>query len=81
MGFLGKLKDKVKAGIGAISEEAKHPGRPPAHRVSGNPFHEAATPAASKEKNENRADRGEGKPWFLDGDNDGWDDTNPDTKK
>jgi hypothetical protein len=79
MGLLSKLKDKVKAGLGAVSEEAKHPGRPPAHRVDHNVFHrdEAAKPAKDAAEASRKKNAEEDKPWYLDGGNDGWDETNP----
>lgn len=41
----------------------------------------ATASAATVSTAPRRADRGEEKPWFLDGQQDGWDDTNPDAKK
>ncbi|MFN7144841.1 MAG: hypothetical protein ACK4YP_13780 [Myxococcota bacterium] len=85
MGLLSRIKDKVKSGLGAIQEEAKHPGRPPAHKVQSNPFHrdEAARIAGEAADKDRKKNAGEDKPWYLDGQNDGWDDTNvqPDPKK
>jgi hypothetical protein len=84
MGLLSRIKDKVKSGLGAVNEEAKHPGRPPAHKVSSNAFHrdEAARAAGDAADKDRKKNAGEDKPWYLDGDNDGWDHTNPtDDKK
>ncbi len=81
MGLLSRIKDKVKAGLGAVNEEAKHPGRPPAHKVSQNVFHRDDPPAAAKTEPDRKKNAGEDKPWYLDGENDGWDDTNPDKDK
>ncbi len=94
MGLLKRLKDKVKAGLGAVTEEANHPGRPPSHRVDHSVFHRQSNPeeslrdgaariakeAADPARKKNGA---EDKPWYLDGENDGWDDVNvqPDEKK
>jgi hypothetical protein len=87
MGLLSRLKDKVKSGLGAVSEEAKHPGRPPAHKASENPFHDQPGERAAREtaaKNAKDAadparkkNAGDDKPWYLDGSNDGWDEVNP----
>lgn len=83
MGLLSKLKDKVKAGISAVNDEAKHPGRPPSHKVDQNAFHrdEAARVAAEAADKSRKKNAGDDKPWYLDGENDGWDDTNPDREK
>ena len=84
MGLFSRIKEKVKAGIGAVNEEAKHPGRPPAHKVSSNLFHrdEAAATAKAAADPTRKKNAGEDKPWYLDGANDGWDDVNvqPDEK-
>ena len=84
MGLLSRIKGTIKAGIGAVNEEAKHPGRPPAHKVQQNPFHrdEAARQASAAADKDRGKNAGEATPWYLDGQNDGWDDTNPgDDKK
>ncbi|MDO9280721.1 MAG: hypothetical protein Q7U06_02365 [Pseudomonadota bacterium] len=89
MGLFSRLKDKVKAGLGAAKEEANHPGRPPSHRVDHNVFHregsdrdEAARVAKAAADPTRKKNAGEDKPWYLDGENDGWDDVNvtPDEK-
>ena len=85
MGLLKRLKDKVKAGLGAVTEEANHPGRPPSHRVDHSVFHrdEAARLAKEAADPARKKNGAEDKPWYLDGENDGWDDVNvqPDDKK
>jgi hypothetical protein len=83
MGLLTRIKDKVKAGISAVSEEAKHPGRPPGHKVQQNPFHrdEASRLAAEAADKARKKNAGDDQPWYLDGQNDGWDDTNPNGDK
>ncbi len=83
MGLLSRIKDKVKAGLAAVNDEAKHPGRPPAHKASSNPFHrdEAARVASEAADKGRKKNAGEDKPWYLDGENDGWDDTNPNEEK
>jgi hypothetical protein len=68
---LRDLARKLVGGVRALNEEARHPGRPPTHRASGNPFH------VEPEERRRPADGPEARPWFLDGSNDGWDDTNP----
>ncbi|MES2644008.1 MAG: hypothetical protein V4850_31250 [Myxococcota bacterium] len=78
MGLFSKIKEKVKAGLGAAKEEANHPGRPPSHRVDHNAFHrdEAARVAKEAADPSRKKNAGEDKPWYLDGQNDGWDDVN-----
>ncbi len=67
---LRSLAKKLVGGVRALSEEAKHPGRPPTYKASENPFH---VEPEEKQPRNGTTD----KPWFLDGTNDGWDDTNP----
>ena len=80
----------VKEGITAIQEEAKYPGRPPGHRAADDPHWKdspAASSAPSAEPKEPPAPAvprpveeeapGGGRFWFLDGENDGWEETNP----
>lgn len=76
MGIIRRLGRKVKEGLGSIREEAKHPGRPPGHKVSQNEYWEkdakkpAEAAAEKKGKDESRDF------WFLDGsDADGWENT------
>lgn len=71
MGLLSRIKNK----LAAINEEARHPGRPPAHKESENPFyaHERAPAPPSPEARPSDT----AKPWYLDGTQEGWDDTNP----
>lgn len=87
MGLLRKLAQKVIGGAKAVHAEANHPGQPPPHKASQNPFYEqpeeriahqkAKEAAQANAKDSTKSDQ----PWFLDGSNDGWDDTNPDKKK
>jgi hypothetical protein len=86
MGLFERVKNRIKSGIGAVTEEARHPGRPPSHKASSNPFHaqpeekRAAKEAAADVKATQEAAPTKGgvaKPWYLDGNNDGWDDTDP----
>jgi len=52
VGIIRKLGRKVKDGLRSVRDEAGHPGRPPPHKTSENPFWEepgekkAAQPAA-----------------------------------
>ncbi len=73
MGLIRRIARKVKKGLDDIKDEANHPGRPAGHRESENPYWEKPEdkPPAD-EKTSQKSDF-----WFLDGDNDGWDDTNP----
>lgn len=115
MGLLRNLAKKVVGAAKAAKEEANHPGRPPAHKVDGNPFHQddpppkaPGVPAAARsaapanpsppppaaplshaaedlaagqtasgqvgvKANQDRT----GRPWYLDGTQEGWDDTDP----
>ncbi len=71
MGLLTRIKNK----LAALNEEAKHPGRPPPHKESENAYyaHERAAPeAAPTKKGSDTA-----KPWYLDGTQEGWDETDP----
>jgi hypothetical protein len=85
MGLLRNLAKKVVGAAKAVHEEANHPGRPPAHKVSGNPFHQdppkpAVTPAPKApepRKAESASQERTGRPWYLDGTQDGWDETDP----
>jgi hypothetical protein len=88
MGLLRNLAKKVVGGVKAVREEAKHPGRPPTFKASENPFVREPEEkiAHDKAKAEIKADaKGKNaatdKPWYLDGQNDGWDETNPGEKK
>jgi len=55
VGIIRKLGRKVKNGIRSVRDEAGHPGRPPPHKASENPYWEppkepagkAAAPAAA----------------------------------
>jgi hypothetical protein len=77
MGLLSRIKSK----LGAIAEEAKFPGRPPPHKESENPFYadervpKPGPPPAPAQEKGTQTD----KPWYLDGTQEGWDET--DVKK
>lgn len=65
---MGLLKNLVKKVVGAPA-----------------PAKAATPPAAPAPAPERHASHGtnaaEAKPWYLDGENDGWDETNPDAEK
>ncbi len=88
-GLLGRVRrrarrvvQKVKGGVEAIHEEAKHPGRPPSHQAADSPFwqdpdkrmpkgqaREAAPPAPAPDVPQptDTTDR-DGEPfWFMEG--------------
>lgn len=76
MGLLSRIKNK----LAAIGEEAKHPGRPPPHKESENPYyaHERAKPAEPEAKPAgDKKGSDTAKPWYLDGTQEGWDETDP----
>ena len=79
MGLIRKFGRKVKKGLGSLREEAKHPGRPPGHKVSQNPYWEkekAKAAASGEDPAEKKTVDERGDYWFLDGsDVDGWDQT------
>jgi hypothetical protein len=110
MGIVNRLKKRVKGGlklartiVDSVSEEARHPGRPPSNMASNSPFwqddtndiaHQKAREgiaAAKAEPEPEASGPPEGLPpmmdtegrdnepfWFLkDGNDDGWDTTNP----
>jgi hypothetical protein len=80
MGLLSRIKDKVKAGLGG--PETKPQARPAPATQPGPSRDEAARVAAEAADKARKKNAGEDKPWYLDGANDGWDDTNvqPDPK-
>jgi hypothetical protein len=83
----------VKEGISAIQEEAKYPGRPPSHRAADDPLWQDSPrpdpatketvpapkppPVPAEERPVEEEAPGGGAFWFLDGENDGWEETNP----
>lgn len=69
MGLIRRIARKVKKGLDEAKEEAAHPGRPAGHRESENPYWEKPEDKAPKKK--------DGDFWFLDGENEGWGETNP----
>lgn len=83
MGRIRELAGKVIRGLRAANEEAAHPGRPPGHKVSQNPFFEPPpvarqevppppVPPPAKAPTDDT-------PWYLKGEqgDPGWDETNP----
>ena len=92
MGIIRKLGRKVKNGLRSVRDEAGHPGRPPPHKTSENPYWEepkepagkkaAAAPEAAAPPAPEASDKGKDQSkefWFLDGeDADGWESTNAD---
>lgn len=70
MGLLSRIKRKLTS----IAEEANHPGRPPPHKESENPFYAQERAPVKPPEAPTPTDR----PWYLDGSQEGWDDTNPD---
>lgn len=78
MGLLSRIKNK----LASINEEAKHPGRPPPHKETENPYyaheraHEGAKPGVNPAGAEKKG-RDTAKPWYLDGTQEGWDETDP----
>lgn len=102
MGLFRSLAKRVATGIGAIKQDATHPGRPPTFRAAANPFvaepedriaHEKAKEAIRAAAVKKPAATTPGptlptpaatateRPWYLDGENDGWDETNPEPDK
>ena len=82
MGLLSRIKARLKSGVNAVNEEAKHPGKPPSYIEHDSPFFKGPTkddkpggaaPAGAPAPGAapKRADRGESTPWFLDGQQDG----------
>ncbi len=85
MGILKRIKGRVSSGVGlvkegiqAIHEEASHPGKQPGFRESveetGGPS-EREMPEIERPVEDEAP--GGGPFWFLDGENDGWEETNP----
>lgn len=85
MGLLKRIKGRVSSGVGlvkegiqAINDEARHPGVAPSYREEADPNppqREPETPESQRPVEEEAP--GGGRFWFLDGENDGWEDTNP----
>ena len=86
MGILKRIKGRVSTGVGlvrdgiqAVNEEARHPGRAPGYKREV--VEEAAPPESRKmpasERPVEEEAPGGGTFWFLDGENDGWEETNP----
>ena len=75
-----RIATRLLKGAKALNEEARHPGQPPPHKASDNPFHkqppqQASPPAQPPAKD---ADDDGDTPWYLDGTapTDGWENTN-----
>ena len=75
MGRLRSLLGKVVGAARAVREEAKHPGVPPAHKASESPFH--APPRAPEPASADPAAGRTAKPWYIQGDTDGWEEPDP----
>jgi hypothetical protein len=92
MGLRDRIKGRLKSireGAKEIHEEARHPGRPAPHMVPRNKLW-AAEEGKSPPPPPEQASKQEIDPfkrqdavkedqefWFLEGDNEGWDQTNP----
>ena len=76
-----RLAKKLLKGARALNDEARHPGQPPPHKASENPFHKQptarTTPPPAQPEPPASEDDGE-TPWYLDGTapTDGWENTN-----
>ena len=92
MGLRDRLKGRLKSirdGVKEIHEEARHPGRPAPHMVPRNKLwaaEEGKSPPPPAEKSSSpeidpykrkAAVKEDQEFWFLEGDNEGWDQTNP----
>lgn len=92
MGLRDRLKGRLKSireGVKEIHEEARHPGRPAPHMVPRNKLwaaEEGKSPPPSPEQaaapeidpfKQKAAVKEDQEFWFLEGDNEGWDQTNP----
>ncbi len=73
MGLIRRIARKVKKGLDEAKDEATHPGRPAGHRESENPYWEKPEDKQPEEPSKKK----DGDFWFLDGENEGWGDTNP----
>ena len=71
MGLIRRIARKVKKGLDDAREEAAHPGRPAGHRESENPYWEKPEDKKPAEQQK------DSDFWFLDGENEGWSETNP----
>jgi hypothetical protein len=75
MGLLSRIKDKVKEKVAGV---------PNARPADGTHQDRDAAAAAAKKAGEGthaKKNAGDDKPWYLDGQNDGWDETNPNADK
>jgi len=53
MGLRDRIKgrlNRLRGGIDALKDEAKHPGRPADHRIAGNPFYESEADRQAREE-------------------------------
>lgn len=95
-GSIKRRMEAVRDVVGAVQEEAKYPGRPQPHMAARNPLwggesgaapteREPAAPPpidpyASPTRGEEEAPGG-GDFWFLEGETEGWEQTNPGKKE
>jgi hypothetical protein len=87
VGILRRIKGRVSAGVGlvrdgiqAVNEEARHPGGAPGYKrevveEAAGALESRETPVSERPVEEEAP--GGGSFWFLDGENDGWEETNP----
>lgn len=74
-----RLAKRLLKGARALNEEARHPGQPPPHKASENPFHKQPSARPPPSQPRPPATEAEGDtPWYLDGaaETDGWENTN-----
>ena len=85
MGILKRIKGRVSSGVGlvkdgiqAIQEESKRPEEPAdSSEASEEPEVSTSSEMPEVERPVEDEAPGGGPFWFLDGENDGWDETNP----
>ena len=75
-----RIAKKLLGGLRSLNEEARHPGQPPPHKASENPFHKQPPPrpAPPSQPKPSASDDDDDAPWYLDGSapTDGWENTN-----
>lgn len=88
MGILKRIKGRVVAGLGAVREEGRHPGGPVDRGDFRDPDLSRGAPETPEEAplptaTAPQATKSPGgqEYWFLDGDAEGWDQTNPTADK